>query len=261
MTRRSFMIRNAGAVLVAGSATAAPAAAGKRSFFELRYYRMRSGPQVDRTTRYLQRGWLPAAQRAGIGPLGFFNCVVGPQSPFILSLASYPSMAAMEAAHEKLGADKEFQSSLDEYNSMTELSYIRMETSLLYGFPSMPAIEVPAATEGRGAHIFELRTYESPNEKASARKVKMFDDAEIAIFHRSGMTPVFFGQTIIGANQPSLTYMLAFDDLAARDKAWSAFGKDPEWQKLRVTPGLTDPEIVSNITNAILRPLAFSPVR
>ncbi len=258
MKRRSFMIGNAGAVLLAQQAAAAPA---KRAFYELRYFRMRSGPQVDRTTRYLQQGWLPAAQRAGIGPVGFFSSVIAPQSPFILSLAAYPSLAAMETAHEKLAADKEFQAAMDDYNSMTELSYIRFENSLLYAFPSIPAIQPPAARENRGTHIFELRTYESPNEKALARKVKMFDDAEIAIFRRNGMTPVFFGQTLIGPNQPSLTYMLAFDDLAARDKAWSAFGKDPDWQKLRVTPGLTDPEIVSNITNAIVRPLAFSPIR
>jgi hypothetical protein len=256
MERRSFFALPLGAALIANSA-----AAEKRAYFDLRYFRMRNGPQVERTTRYLQRGWMPAAQRAGIGPLGFFNCTIGPQSPFILSVTSYSSLAAIETAHEKLAADKEFQAAKDEYNSPTELSYIRMENSLLYAFPSIPAIEVAPAREGGGSHIFELRTYESPNEKAGARKVKMFDDAEIAIFRRSGMRPVFFGQTIIGANQPSLTYMLAYDDLEARDKAWSAFGKDPEWQKLRVTPGLTDPEIVSNITNAILRPLAFSPIK
>jgi hypothetical protein len=55
--------------------------------------------------------------------------------------------------------------------------------------------------------------------------------------------------------------MLAYDDWAARDKCWSAFGKDPGWQKLRATPGLSDAEIVSNITNALLRPLPFSPIR
>jgi hypothetical protein len=89
----------------------------------------------------------------------------------------------------------------------------------------------------------------------------MFGDGEIAIFRRCGMLPVFFGQTVIGRDLPNLTYMLAFDDLAARDKAWGAFGKDSDWQKLRATPGLSDAEIVSNISNAILRPLAFSPIR
>lgn len=258
MKRRSFLKVPAGAALLANAAPPAE----KRSLYELRYFRMRtSGNQVQRTTTYLQKGWLPAAQRAGIGPVGFFNCVIGPGSPFVLSLASYASMAALEAARDKLAADKEFQAALDEYNSMTELSYQRMENSLLYAFSSIPAIEMPPAKEGGGAHIFEIRTYESPNEKAGARKIKMFDDAEIAIFRKNGMRPVFFGQTIVGSNLPSLTYMLAFDDLTARDKAWSAFGKDPDWQKLSHTPGLTDPEILTNITNAILRPLAFSPIK
>lgn len=255
MRRRAFMSLPMGAALLAEGA------AEKRAYFELRTYHMRSGPQVERTTRFVQHGWLPAAQRAGIGPLGFFNPVIGPGSPFLLSVTSYASLAAMEAAREKLAADKEFQAARDEYDSATELGYIRMESSLLYAFPSMPALEVPPAGEKRAARIFELRTYESPNEKAGARKVKMFGDGEIAIFRRNGMLPVFFGQTVIGAGQPSLTYMLAFDDLTARDKAWSAFGKDPEWQKLRAMPGLSDAEIVSNISNSILRPTGFSPIR
>ena len=89
----------------------------------------------------------------------------------------------------------------------------------------------------------------------------MFDDTEIKIFRRCGMLPVFFGETLIGRNLPNLTYMLAYDDLAAREKVWRAFAADPEWQKLRATPGLTDAEIVSNISNSILHPLPFSPIR
>jgi hypothetical protein len=49
--------------------------------------------------------------------------------------------------------------------------------------------------------------------------------------------------------------------MTAHDKLWVDFGSDPEWKKLRVTPGLTDPEVVTNISNVILRPLAFSAVR
>jgi hypothetical protein len=240
---------------------AQPDAPPKRGFLELRYFKMRNGHQVERTTSYLQKGWLPAAGRAGIQPVGFFSAVIAPEAPFILSLASYASLGSIEAAHEKLAADKEFQSAADEFNSMSELSYIRMENSLLWTFPSMPGVEVPPLTAGRAARIFELRTYESPNDKANDRKVKMFGDGEIAVFRKSGMLPVFFAQTIVGRNMPNLTYMLAYDDLAARDKTWRAFSADPEWQKLRATPGLSDAEIVNNITNAILRPLPFSPIR
>jgi hypothetical protein len=167
----------------------------------------------------------------------------------------------METGMEKTAADKEFQKGFGEYNSAGEPGYIRMENSVLRAFESIPGIEVPASEGNRAPRIFELRTYESPNVRASKTKIKMFDDAEIKIFRRCGMLPVFFGETLIGRNLPSLTYMLAYDDLAARDKVWRAFGADPEWQKLRATPGLTDPEIVSNISNSILRPMAFSPIR
>jgi hypothetical protein len=144
---------------------------------------------------------------------------------------------------------------------MTELSYIRMESSLLWAFPTMPTVVAPPAGEKTAARIFELRTYEAPNDKALARKIKMFGDGEIDIFRRSGMLTVFFGQTIVGSRMPNLTYMLAYDDLAARDKTWRAFSADPDWQKLRATPGLSDADIVNNISNAILRPLPFSPIR
>jgi hypothetical protein len=150
-------------------------AASQRAIIELRYYRMRNGRQVERTTSYLQRGLLPAAERAGVRPVGCFNAVIAPDSPFILTLASYSSLAALETAREKLNADKEFLAAADEYNSMTELGYIRMESSLLWAFPSMPAV-VPPAGENRAAHLFELRTYEAPNDKALARKIKMFGD-------------------------------------------------------------------------------------
>jgi hypothetical protein len=256
MNRRR-LITAAAALSVSG----AGASVENNAIFELRYFRMRNGAQLQRTSDFFGKHYLPAAQRLGIGPLGFFNAVIAEQSPFLLSLTSYPGIAGMEAASEKMAADKEFQKGFEEYNSMSELSYIRMESSLLRAFDSIPRIEVPPTAGTRAPRIFELRTYESNNVKASKTKIKMFDDAEIKIFRRSGMLPVFFGETLIGKNMPNLTYMLAYDDWDARDKVWKAFGADPEWQKLRSTPGLTDAEIVSNISNAILRPLPFSPIR
>jgi hypothetical protein len=88
----------------------------------------------------------------------------------------------------------------------------------------------------------------------------MFNNGEMQIFERLGMRPVFFGETIAGPRQPNLNYMLSYDDLAARDKLWSAFANDPEWKKLSGEPQLKDAEIVANISNVILRPLRFSPI-
>ncbi len=244
----------------AGLAAAPLSAAAQNAFFELRYIRMRNGNQTQRTSDFLSKCWLPAAERLGIGPAGFFNAVIGEESPFILMLTSYPSADAFASATERLASDKEFQKGFDEYNSAPELSYIRMENSLLRAFDSMPALAMPAA-EHRPPRIFELRTYESNNVKAAKRKIQMFNEGEAGSFQRIGMAPVYFGETVVGRNLPNLTYMLSFESMAARDKLWSAFGSDPEWQKLRAQPGYADAEIVSNISNSILRPRAFSPIR
>ena len=256
MKRRSFIAASS-AVFAAEAQTSAP----RPALIHLTWYFLRNGTQSERTNRYLSSVYLPAAQRAGAGPFGFFTAVIAPRSPFLLALASYPSFDAMGATLEKLAADKEFQKGADEYNNIADPPYVRMESSLLRAFDSVPAVQVAPSEPQRPARIFELRTYESLNEKAGRRKVKMFDDGEAAIFKRLGMAPVFFGQAIVGTNLPSLTYMLSYDDLAARDKLWRAFSSDPEWQKLRSQPGLSDAEIVSNIGNSILRPASYSPIR
>lgn len=223
---------------------------------------MRNAPenQMQRTSEFL-RAAVPSLKRAGIGPLGFFGSVIAEESPFILAMATFPSLAAMEAARQKEAEDKEYIEARDKYNALPGLGYVRLESSLLRCFESMPQVDVLPADGQRPARIFELRIYESNNGSTLARKIKMFNDAEIKIFKRLGMQPVFFGETIVGARMPNLVYMLAFENLATREKLWQAFGADPEWQKLRALPGNADAEIVSNISNAILRPLPFSDIR
>jgi len=258
MRRRSFLTLPFGMSLLQGQEDKPSAPA----FIELRQFRLRSGKQVERTTDYLKRGWLPASQRAGVAPIGFFSALVAPESPFILSLTSFPTLSAITELGRKLAVDKDFQAVLEEYNPTNgDVSYMRMDNTMLMGFPSMPSVAVPPSTPDRPPRVFELRTYEAPTEFALWRKIKMFGDGEIAAFRRCGMLPVFFGSALFGRDMPSLTYMLAFDDWAAREKAWSALSKDPGWQKLRATPGLSDAELVSNISNVLLRPLPFSPIR
>ena len=259
MNRRDFSIAAAGLALAGPLA----AASAKRSIIELRYLRLRNTPenQMQHTSDFLRNGALPALKRAGIAPVGFFASVIAEQSPFILALATFPSLAAMETAREKEAEDKDYAQARDAYNASPGLGYVRLESSLLRCFESMPNVEPPPLDGQRPPRVFELRMYESNNSSTLARKIKMFNDAEIKIFKRLGMQPVFFGETIIGQRMPNLVYMLSFENLAAREKLWQAFGADPEWQKLRAQPGNSDSEIISNSSNAILRPLPFSDIR
>lgn len=234
-----------------------------QAILELSCYYLRNSPdqQMQRVSDALERIWMPAIKRAGSGPVGIFASLIAPHSPFVMSLTSFPSLAAMESAWQKMESDKEMLKLLEAWYEKPGLPYQRVESWLLRGFDSVPNIEVPPAKPDKSARVFELRTYESNHGGTLRRKIKMFDDGEIAIFRRIGLRPVFFGRTLVGGNMPNLTYMLAFDSLAHREQAWRAFLDDPQWHKLRSTPGLSDAEIVSNISSMILRPLPFSDIR
>jgi hypothetical protein len=131
----------------------------------------------------------------------------------------------------------------------------------MVAFDSVPAVEVPTGPLAAPSRVFELRTYESHNENAGLKKIEMFEKGgEIAIFRRVGLAPVFFGRDLIGPTLPSLTYMLVFPDLATREKNWVVFRDDPEWAKLRATPGFSNAEILTNINVQILRPTAYSQI-
>jgi hypothetical protein len=246
-----------------GAATT-PGTGPAAEYYELRRYHLRRGPEQGLVDTYLKSAALPAWQRAGVGPVGVFTIMIGQESPMFYVLLVHKSLEAFATLGDKLAADAEYAKAAAPYlnTEATAPAYARIETSLMRPFAGLPKLELPfgGGENGRRSRIFELRTYESHSEKAAKKKIEMFNQSEIAIFRRAGLTPVFFGETLIGANMPNLTYMLVYEDMAAHDKQWSAFSADPEWKKLSATPGFTDPDIVSNISNTYLRPTAYSQI-
>ena len=155
-------------------------------------------------------------------------------------------------------ADKDYMKAWQEFET-SELPYVRYEASLLKAFDGHLKAEIPAAN--KEPRVFELRTYESKNHFSLKNKLAMFNQEEIKIFRDCGFAPIFFGESIFGARQPFLTYMIAFDSMPAREEAWTKFVKSEAFAKIKVLPGWTDPEAVSNIYGSFLRPTAFSQIR
>lgn len=253
-----------GMTLAAGDALAQPrASAPAPELYELRTYHLVNGPMRARLDGYLRDAFIPAARRAGCGPIGVFTVSIGPASPSVLVLIPHPTIADFTALPTRLAADTGHAQAGAAFLDTTpaEPPYASLDVKLMRAFPHFPKVELPAATAGNKARIFELRTYFSHAAKAGATKVAMFDTGgEIDIFRRTGLTPVFFAQDLTGARLPSLTYLLTFPDLATRERNWRMFGADPAWKRLIVTPGLTDPEITTGIDNQILSPTAYSQI-
>lgn len=261
MTRRKILSTAAAAGAAAQSQAQTP---GARQYIVMRKLFLRNSGenQVAKLTEFLEKAALPAVQKSGATAVGFFAAQLAPDSPFFLALSSYPTMAAYEAAQAKLSADSAYQSALKAYNSAPGLRFMRYETTLLRSFSGFPHLAInvsPGASKLN--RLFELRTYESDDSSSLTEKIKMFNEGEIALFQKTGLDPVFFGETVFGQKQPNLTYMLGYDDWNARDANWKKFISHPEWIKLRTTPGWSDGEIVSNISSMFLRALPFSPIR
>lgn len=266
MNRREFLSTAAATAAVTTTVSTTSAAdagpGGGSEYYELRRYHLRRGPKQKVFEDYLRGAWLPAMGRLGIGPIGVFHVMLGPDSPSLYTLVPYKSLEQFGSVSRRLREDQEYLKAAEEAASAPagDPVYLRVESSLFAAFSSMPRLEVPKQTaEGKG-RIFELRIYESHSRRANLKKIQMFNEGEIALFRRTGLTPVFFGEAMVGSRMPNLTYMLVFDDLAARDTAWRTFGGHPEWKQMSSMPGFTDPEIVTDISNVLLRPASYSQV-
>jgi hypothetical protein len=213
-------------------------------------------------TQYLRDALVPALRRAGTGPVGVFTVAVGPDSPTIYVLIPHPSMESVATLPDRLAADAEYKragAAVLEAPA-TAPAYDRIETSLFLAFTGQPKLAVPPQLAANKPRVFELRRYESHSEAASARKIALFNEAEIAIFARHSMHGVFYAQAIAGAHMPNLTYMLAFDDWRDRDARWGEFGGDQEFRALVAKPENSDPQIVMSISNVFLRPTGYSQI-
>ena len=233
-----------------------------REFYHLRKYQLQMGPQTALAESFLNDALVPALGRLQLGPVGAFKLDIGPETPTYYLLLPGSSLETVATIDTKLAQDDAFLKAAQPFWAApaTSPAYTRLESSLLLAFEGWPKLISPASSSTKAKRIFQLRTYESPSHAAHVRKVEMFNNGEFEIFQRTGLHPVFFGETLIGPRMPSLTYMLTFRDTAELETNWAAFSADPAWKKLSTSPRYAYESIVSNITNLILSPLAASQI-
>jgi hypothetical protein len=263
MKRRDFIATSSVAAMAAGSMVQAAdtETATAQQFIELRQYHQNPGSRREPLEDYLKNAALPAWNRAGITPVGVFTVMYGQNQPSLYVLLPHPSWESVLNACRTLANDEEYQQAAKEFEDvpLSDPLYLRYESCVMRAFKNMPQVEVPERVQGKGSRLFEMRTYESHSEKAAKKKIEMFNEGgEIAIFRKTGLDPVFFGESLIGRQLPNLTYMLSFPDMATRDQAWAAFVGDPDWKALSGDPQYKD--TVSTISDIILRPTSYSQI-
>lgn len=102
--------------------------------------------------------------------------------------------------------------------------------------------------------VYEHRTYYLLPGKMQ-EFLEAFSQTPAKLFEKHGAKLVGFWTTVIGQSN-EVIYLLAFRDLAHRERFWEELGQDSEMQQYR-QGGVRVEKIVSKI----LRPSAFSPLQ
>jgi hypothetical protein len=134
---------------------------------------------------------LPCLKRHGIGPIGVFTNAstdkIEIKTTFVIIPHDDPS--AMTQNREVIQSDEEYQNDAAVFftHGNQEKSYERISSELLVAMQCWPKVKVPAGILANKNRVYELRTYESANEKLGQLKVEMFNNGEVPIFIDCGI--------------------------------------------------------------------------
>lgn len=109
-------------------------------------------------------------------------------------------------------------------------------------------------------HVFELRTYYTPEGKLEDLKTR-FRDHTLKIFEKHGMKNVVYGTPMDGPGKSNtLIYLLQHDSQEAAKKSWEAFMTDPDWLKARAASEVNG-KLTTKVERIYLEPTDFSPMK
>ncbi len=259
MDRRSFFGIIAASPL-ANRAFAQGAAAKKTGCFLLQHYYLQLGSQATRIADYLTKTYLPALAKIHSGPTLVLDAQLSPHLPLVTVVSGYQSVGEMWAVRTRLNADRAFEAATDAWQAGSEPPFDSMTTELLEAAEFSPEI-APLDPQPKTPRIFEMRVYQTRTLKELRGLKERFAEAEVRILAKAGAQPILFGATAIGPDNPNLTWMIAFEDMAAREKFNAAFATDPDWIKLRQQSLDRYGQVPSIRRITLYRATAYSPIR
>jgi len=228
--------------------------------YELRRYDVaptRLPALLDRFGSFTVHKW----KEHGFRLIGFWTPVVGEKSNqlvYIWGWESYEERVKKTAAwradpeRAKKWAETEKDGPLVNrvYNQLMEpTSYSQLDRGEAYG-PDVAS---------RKPYLFELREYQAMPQKITDITDR-FGNFTCDAFKKHGFRQVGYWRNSMGANDHQLLYLLAWESFEERLEKFDTFLKDPERIRVFAESEKNGP-IVQNVTNTLLRPTAFSPMK
>jgi hypothetical protein len=251
MNRRTF-------VSTLALAVAARAADEKKTrYYAFDRYRLQQGTQTARVHEWLSNAIIPRMSKLNAGPIIVLEAVIAPHTPEVVMITGFQKFDDIQTVQTKLGADPDLQAAYKKFETGSEPPFESLATAVLEATAYSPEVAIEKHPKPR---YFEIRQYHSPTWSQLRALHERFAGPEIKVFHKVGIFPILYTSTLIGDNMPNLTYLIPFDSLAAREKAWDAFAVDPDWIKARKESIDRSGQITIVNQISIYRATAYSPV-
>ena len=226
--------------------------------YELRHYDTRGSRGLDLVTGRFADHILRIWARIGIEPVGFWSILVGTPSPRLTYLLAWEDMAQRQELWDAFESDEEWCLVRRETNAAWGRSPIHTFSSTILkptAYSRAPRFDNQPRRLSGG--IFELRTYCFDDMAKLTQTVDWFGTEAAPAFETHGLYAMGFWTTYIGIS-PRLTYMLIFENLAHRERAWAAFYTDPAWTTRQDGLYPDGQPLVGSIESCVMKGTEFS---
>ena len=140
------------------------------------------------------------------------------------------------------------------------LSVAAIGAAFVLGFLARGVVPGEPVVSAQGKRVFELRTYTAPEGKLEELHAR-FRDHTMRIFKNHNMTNVvYFRPQDSPLKENTLIYLISHASREAAKENWSAFQKDPEWQKV-ANESQKNGKIVAKVESVFLDATDYSPMK
>ena len=151
------------------------------------------------------------------------EAIVAPHTPQTLLLTVYSSFDEMLEVRARIASDPRVRRSWAGIESAQVLDDVRSHVLIV----SEELVRFPAESAFVKSGLFEVRTWHAPAWRGGlAPEVS-------SVLSRIGVDPIVAGATVAGEHLPRFTYVVPFDDLAARQQAWVRLDTDAQWMEMQ----------------------------
>ncbi len=187
-------------------------------------------------------------KKHGLGVMGFWTEEVGTGGQ-VNYMWVYEDLEERQKKLASFGSDPDWRKQVAEETEQHGVVVARTHNIMLQPTPYCPEAKI-------AGNVQELRIYEAmPGRLPDLHN--RFANHTLGFFKKYGMENVGYWTEAFGTSN-RLVYMLGYPSLGDREKSWSAFSADPDWQRM-VAESHKNGTLTAKTYNKILRPTAYSP--